>query len=70
MPSTGTLNAKVRIDEMRRIWTENKKIMGAISTIKSHYPSKEFKKESKYYNIIKKNIAFNSSKWNFCHYFE
>ena len=61
-PSTGSLNCKVRIDEMKRIWQDNQKILRQISTIKSHYPVSDLKKDAKFYSKVKRNISFNSSK--------
>jgi hypothetical protein len=42
-PSTGTLNSKVRIDELTRVWGENQKILHKITSIKTHYPVKKLK---------------------------
>ena len=36
--SHGTLNRKVRVEEMKRIWNDNMKMLHNIQNTKTHYP--------------------------------
>lgn len=62
-PSVGTLNSKVRIDQMKKIWVDNQKMLSKISKVKSHYPVTAFNSASKKNKYLKKNIIYNSSKF-------
>ena len=66
-PSFGTLNSAVRVNEMKRIWSENQKILRSIHTTKTHYPINDLKKNANKQNYLKKIISYNSSN-SFCHY--
>ncbi len=52
----------MRVDGIKKIWNENVRFLSKLTTIKSHYPVTAFKKDEKYYNRIKNNIQYNSSK--------
>ena len=61
-PTYGTLNTKVRKDEMNRIWYENQKLLTKINSIKTHYPAKTLNKNASMQEYLKNIISYNSSK--------
>lgn len=60
-PTHGTLNLKVRMQELSRIDRENEKIKDKLISQKTHYPVNKFIRDAYEKESIKKNILFNSS---------
>ena len=64
-PTHGTLNLKVRMQELSRIDRENEKIKDKLISQKTHYPVTRFIRDANEKETIKKNILFNASNKNF-----
>ena len=60
-PTHGTLNLKVRMQELSRIDRENEKIKDKLISQKTHYPVNKFIRDAYEKESIKKNILFNAS---------
>ena len=60
-PTHGTLNLKVRMQELSRIDRENEKIKDKLISQKTHYPVNNFIRDANEKEFIKKNILFNAS---------
>ena len=60
-PTHGTLNLKVRMQELSRIDRENEKIKDKLISQKTHYPVTNFIRDANEKEFIKKNILFNAS---------
>ena len=63
-PTHGTLNLKVRMQELSRIDRENEKIKDKLISQKTHYPVTRFIRDANEKEFIKKNILFNASNFH------
>jgi hypothetical protein len=62
-PTHGTLNLKVRMQELSRIDRENEKIKDKLISQKTHYPVTNFIRDANEKEFIKKNILFNANRY-------
>eukprot|EP00347_Sterkiella_histriomuscorum_P009259 403341892 len=60
-PTVGTLNTKVRLDNLKMIWQENNRFLNKLQTIKTSYPVEKLSKEFRHFEKVKTNIQYNSS---------
>eukprot|EP00347_Sterkiella_histriomuscorum_P023112 403335899 len=62
-PTVGTLNTKVRLDNLKMIWQENNRFLNKLQTIKTSYPVEKLTKEFRHVEKVKTNIQYNSNRF-------
>ncbi|CDW73205.1 UNKNOWN [Stylonychia lemnae] len=62
-PTIGSLNTKVRVDDLKKIWQENNRFLSKLQTIKTNYPINHLKQNARNNEKMKTNIQYNSNRF-------